>query len=56
MQEKWPNAYNAVEAFTLSNDEMGSMVVSVDLDGNSVESVVADWMSNNKSTWENWIK
>jgi len=31
-------------------------VAAVDLDGNSVEAVVADWMSANKSRWQSWIK
>ena len=35
---------------------MGQMVAAVDLDGNSVEAVVADWMDNNKSRWQSWIK
>ena len=27
-----------------------------DLDGNTVEAVVADWMANNKDRWGSWIK
>jgi glycine betaine/proline transport system substrate-binding protein len=56
LEEKWPHAYKAAEAFTLSNDEMGSMIVAVDLEGGTVEGVVADWMTSNKSRWESWIK
>jgi glycine betaine/proline transport system substrate-binding protein len=56
LKAKWPGAYNAVEAFKISNDEMGQMVAAVDLDGNSVEAVVADWMNANKSRWQSWIK
>ena len=35
---------------------MGNMVAAVDLDGNSVEAVVADWMSKNEARWSTWIK
>ena len=56
LKEKWPGAYNAVESFNINNDEMGNMVAAVDLDGNSVEAVVADWMSNNEARWSTWIK
>ena len=56
LKDKWPGAYDAVEAFTISNDEMGQMVAAVDLDGNSIEAVVAEWMNNNKSRWQSWIK
>ena len=56
LKEKWPGAYNAVESFNINNDEMGNMVAAVDLDGNSVEAVVADWMSKNEARWSTWIK
>ena len=47
--------YDAVEAFTLDSNEMGNLVAAVDLDGNTVEAVVAEWMSNNKDRWGSWI-
>ena len=53
---KCPGAYDAVEAFTLDSNEMGNLVAAVDLDGNTVEAVVADWMANNKDRWGSWIK
>ena len=55
LKDKWPGAYKAVEAFTINNDEMGNMVADVDLDGKSVEEVVAAWMSANESRWSGWI-
>ena len=56
LKDKWPGAYNAIEAFTLDSNEMGNLVAAVDLDGNTVEAVVADWMANNKDRWGSWIK
>ena len=56
LKDKWPGAYNAVEAFTLDSNEMGNLVAAVDLDGNTVEAVVADWMANNEARWGSWIK
>jgi glycine betaine/proline transport system substrate-binding protein len=35
---------------------MGNLVAAVDLDGNTVEAVVADWMANNEARWSSWIK
>jgi len=55
MADKWPGAYAAVQAYTLSNEEMSAMVSSVDLDGNSVDDVVAAWMTDNKDRWSGWI-
>ena len=40
----------------MSNAEMGNLVFQVDVDGRSVEDVVAEWMNANKSTWQSWIK
>jgi len=55
LKGKWPGAYAAIENFRISNDDMGAMVASVDLDGNSVEAVVAEWMAANEATWSAWI-
>ena len=55
MQEKWPHAYEIVQAYTLNNDEMSAMVGEVDLDGKSVEEVVDEWMNANEDRWKAWI-
>jgi glycine betaine/proline transport system substrate-binding protein len=55
MKEKWPGAHMAVTAFTLDNAEMGQMITEVDLNGKSIEAVVADWMAANESRWSTWI-
>ncbi len=54
VQENWPAAYSAIEAFTISNDDMGAMITEVDLNGKSVDQVVADWMAANEETWKAW--
>ena len=54
--EKWPGAVKAIENFTVTNDEMGAMVSAVDLDGKTVEDVVADWMAGNEAKWSAWIQ
>ncbi len=56
VKEKWPGAYKAIESFNIGNDEMGAMVAAVDLDGKTVEAVVADWMAANEDRWSNWIQ
>ena len=55
MKDKWPGAYEAIKAFTIDNDEMGAMITEVDLNGKSVEDVVANWMTENESRWSGWI-
>ena len=54
--EKWPGAAKAIENFTVTNDEMGQMVSAVDLDGKTVEDVVAEWMAANEAKWSAWIQ
>jgi glycine betaine/proline transport system substrate-binding protein len=34
---------------------MGELVTKVDLEGQKVEAVVADWMKNNEARWKGWI-
>jgi glycine betaine/proline transport system substrate-binding protein len=55
VKEKWPGAYAAIKAFRVTNDEMGEMIGRVDLEGQSVEVVVADWMAKNEDRWKAWI-
>ncbi|MDZ4094430.1 MAG: ABC transporter substrate-binding protein [Paracoccaceae bacterium] len=55
LEGKWPGAFKAITAFTISNDEMGAMVGKVDLDGQSVEDVVDEWMETNEAIWATWI-
>ena len=55
VKDKWPGAHKAIEAFKVSNEEMGAMVVAVDLDDKDLDAVVADWVAKNESTWSKWI-
>ncbi len=55
LADKWPGAAKILKAFTLNNDEMGAMVAKVDLDGKTLESVVAQWMKDNKPLWKGWL-
>lgn len=56
LADKWPNAAIAIENFTINNDHMGAMVADVDLNGKTVDDVVAAWMSENQDEWQSWIK
>ena len=49
--EKWPGAVQAPSRPSRStNDEMGALITKVDLDGQTVEAVVAEWMAANEAT------
>jgi len=55
LDENWPGAAAAVAAFTIDNAEMGVMITKVDLDGMTVDAVVAEWMAANTDRWQAWI-
>lgn len=55
-EAKWPCAYSAIRKFTIDNQSMGEMVGEVDLDGKSVDSVVAAWIESNQGNWESWTQ
>lgn len=54
--EKWPGAAQAIENFTISNEDMGALVSQVDLDGMSIDEAVAGWMKANEPTWSAWTE
>lgn len=54
--DKWPGAADAIKAFDIDNGAMGALVGRVDLDGESIDAVVADWMTKNEASWSSWIK
>ncbi len=55
VEKKWPGAHSIIGKFDINNTEMGAMVANVDLDGQKLEAVVADWMSKNEDRWQSWI-
>ncbi len=56
VKDKWPGAYKAIKAFNISNDEMAKMIAAVDLEGQKLDAVVAEWMDKNKDRWSTWIQ
>lgn len=55
LETNWPGAHAAIMAFNIDNDEMGAMITAVDLEGATVDEVVAGWMANNEDRWRAWI-
>ncbi len=56
VKDKWPGAYKAIKAFNISNEEMAAMIAAVDLEGQELDAVVADWMTKNEDRWSAWIE
>jgi glycine betaine/proline transport system substrate-binding protein len=56
LKDKWPGAYEAIKAFTISNEEMGQLITEVDLNGKSVQEVADAWIAANEAKWSAWIQ
>ncbi|MEE9169739.1 MAG: ABC transporter substrate-binding protein [bacterium] len=55
LKDKWPGAYRALKNFKTDNEEQAALIGQVELEGRSIEDVVAEWMSNNEVRWKSWI-
>lgn len=55
LKDKWPGAHKAIAAFSIDNAEMGAMITEVDLNGKSVDAVVAGWIAANEARWMPWV-
>ncbi|WP_027258044.1 ABC transporter substrate-binding protein [Leisingera aquimarina] len=55
LPEKWPGAYEIVQSYQITNEEMSAMVGKADLDGVDIDTVVSGWMTANKDRWSGWI-
>lgn len=56
LEKKWPGAAKIIRNYQMSNDDMGTMVYAVDVDGKEIPAVVAEWMAANEASWQAWLK
>ena len=52
MADKWPAAYEILTNYQLNVADQQPMMGAIDVDGGSVEEVVAAWMEANEATWK----
>jgi len=51
MEDKWPAAYEILSNYQLAVEDQQPMMGAIDVDGGSVEEVVATWMAENEGKW-----
>lgn len=51
LEDKWPAAFEILSNYTLDVADQQPMMGAIDVDGGSVEDVVAAWMADNEGTW-----
>ena len=54
-KDEFPDAYQLIENMRLTNADQESMMFLIDSEGLSVEESVAQWIDNNKDTWQTWL-
>jgi len=52
MKEKWPAAHEILKNYTLSTEVQQPLMGAIDVDGKSIEDVVAKWMGDNEAIWK----
>lgn len=56
LETKWPGAAKIIRAYQMSNDDMVNMIYQVDVEGQAIDAVVADWLTKNETVWQAWLK
>lgn len=51
-EEKWPAAHEILSNYQLAVEDAQPMMGAIDVDGGSVEEVVAEWMAANEGKWK----
>ena len=54
-EDKWPAAFKMFKAMQLTNADENAAILEVDEKGRKVEEVAAEWISENKNIWQNWM-
>ncbi|MEM9011073.1 MAG: ABC transporter substrate-binding protein [Pseudomonadota bacterium] len=52
LEEKWPAAFEILTNYQLAVEDQQRMMGAIDVDGGSVEEVVAAWMAENEAKWK----
>lgn len=53
--EKHPDVIELLTNFRLTNAMQAPLILSIDVDGNDMEEVVADWLKENEDVWKAWM-
>ncbi|TPL23481.1 glycine/betaine ABC transporter substrate-binding protein [Mesorhizobium sp. B2-4-9] len=55
-KEKWPAAYEFLQAFREKAAAQQQMVLAIDKKGQPIETVVNDWVDQNEAVWKPWVQ
>ena len=55
LEEKAPDVFAFLQAFTITTDDQLEMLPSVEIDGDDPAAVAAEWVANHEDTWRAWL-
>lgn len=55
-EDKWPGAFSILSDFQLTAEDQIAMIHAVDVEERSLDAVVAEWINDNRSSWEEWVE
>ena len=55
LEEKAPEVFSLLEAFTITTDDQLSMLPAVEIDGEDPAEVAAQWVADNEDVWSSWL-
>jgi glycine betaine/proline transport system substrate-binding protein len=55
LEEKAPDVFAFLQAFTLTTEDQLSMLPPVEIDGLEPSAVAATWVADHESTWSAWL-
>ena len=54
-QEKWPAAYEILEAYQLRAEDQQPLMGSIDNENQDIETVIGIWVDENEAIWRPWV-
>ena len=56
LRDKWPAAHRLIRNFQITNEDQNALVLKIDVEGQKLEDVVAEWLEENEYKWGLWVK
>ena len=55
LEQKAPDVWSFLQKFTITTEDQLTMLPPVELDGEDVDAVAAQWIADNESKWSAWL-
>ncbi len=55
MEDKAPDVWSFLEAFTITNADQLEMLPSAEIEGDDIDDVAAAWIAAHEDVWSAWL-